>query len=395
MKATGSGATAVLLLPMLLLITGTLLLPVILMFLDSVRDVEVRTALPQTLSALAEWSPSEPVPDAAYTALRSDLATSEVGATGRAASRLNIAMPGARTLLIGAARAFEESQPADDPRAVLLAQDKRWGEARLWQTIVNVQGPWTDEFLLAAVDLRRTPEGFARTGGGLYGTIYARTFLIAVTVTLFCFVLGLPVATFLASLPRQRAVPLLLLLMLPLWTSVLVRAMAWILLLQSSGLVNEILVALRVIETPLTLVFNRVGVLVAMIHVLLPFMILPIYNSMRTIPRRQLLAAGSLGATPFVVFRRVYLPQCRSGIAAGCLLVFAAASGYYVTPALVGGGSDQMLGTFVELAALRYSNQPLAAALGVVFLSLFLIAIGALFVLLRPMKSLGAELARR
>lgn len=389
-----SGGTAVLLMPMLLLLMATLFLPVVLMFLESVRDVEVREALPETLSALSEWFPSDPVPQAAYSSLRNDLAATDPSVTGRAASRLNIAIPGARTLLLGAARAFAESAGTEDPKTILIEQDKRWGEARLWQTIVSVEGPWTEEFLLAAADLRRTPDGLVETGGGLYRAIYIRTFVIAITVAALCLLLGLPVALFLASLPRQRAIPLLLVLMLPLWTSVLVRAMAWILLLQSSGLVNEFLMALRLIDAPLSLVFNRIGVLVAMTHVLLPFMILPIYNSMRTIPRRQLLAAGSLGATPFVVFRRVYLPQCRSGIAAGCLLVFAAASGYYVTPALVGGGSDQMLGTFVELAALRYSNQPLAAALGVVFLFLFFVAIGALFLLLRPMKTLGAELAR-
>ena len=213
-------------------------------------------------------------------------------------------------------------------------------------------------------------------------------------VTGFCLLLGVPVALYLASLSPRKAVPLLLVLMLPLWTSVLVRAMAWILLLQTSGLVNQTLMFLHLVTEPLRLVFNRAGVLIAMTHVLLPFMILPAYNSMRTVPRDQLRAAGSLGATPFTVFRKVYLPQCRSGIAAGCLLVFASASGYYITPALIGGGADQMLGTFVELAALRYSNQPLAAALGVVFLVIFLALVGAMALILRPGTALAERRAR-
>jgi putative spermidine/putrescine transport system permease protein len=386
-------AGTMLLAPMVAFLVATLIVPVMLMVLESARDVEVALALPRTLTALEGWEPAEPVPDTAYSALAEDLKTAG-SSRGKAANRLNLEMPGALSLLSGSFRALDESDSSDS-RSVLVAHDPRWAKPEIWRTIRNASGPWTDRFLLAAVDLRRDAQGkLESVPGSLYQSIYLRTFTVAIVVTGLCLVLGVPVALYLASLSPGKAVPLLLVLMLPLWTSVLVRAMAWILLLQTSGLVNQTLVLLHLVTEPLRLVFNRTGVLIAMTHVLLPFMILPAYNSMRTVARDQLRAAGSLGATPLTIFRRIYLPQCRSGIAAGCLLVFASASGYYITPALVGGGADQMLGTYVELAALRYSNQPLAAALGVVFLVIFLGVVGAIALILRPSASLQGTRVR-
>ena len=386
-------ASIVLLAPMVVFLVATLVIPVLLMVVASARDVEVAVALPRTLAALKSWQPAEPVPDEAYAALAEDLKVAG-SSRGKAATRLNLDMPGALSLLSGSFRALDE-QDGRDPKVVLIAHDARWAKPEIWRAIRDASGPWTDRFLLAAVDLKRDAQGkLGFVPGSLYQSIYLRTFTVAIMVTGFCLLLGVPVALYLASLSPRKAVPLLLVLMLPLWTSVLVRAMAWILLLQTSGLVNQTLMFLHLVTEPLRLVFNRAGVLIAMTHVLLPFMILPAYNSMRTVPRDQLRAAGSLGATPFTVFRKVYLPQCRSGIAAGCLLVFASASGYYITPALVGGGADQMLGTFVELAALRYSNQPLAAALGVVFLVIFLALVGAMALILRPGTALAERRAR-
>src|SRR5690606_21455410 len=140
-----------------------------------------------------------------------------------------------------------DAADATDPRSALIAQDARWGEPGIWRAIWNARGPWTAAFLLAALDLERGQDGaIATTGQSIYRAIYVRTFGISLTVTAICFLLGLPVAVYLASLPPNRAVPLLLLLMLPLWTSVLVRAMAWILLLQNNGAVNQALIFLRI-----------------------------------------------------------------------------------------------------------------------------------------------------
>lgn len=385
--------TTLLFAPMVLFLAATLIVPLLLMLAESVLDLDVRRTLPQTIEALETWNPAEPVPNAAYEALARDFAAGEPLEWGRAASRLNAEMPGARSMLFSGMRALETQGP-ENSRATLVTRDARWAEPDVFRAIWNARGPWTDRFVLAALDMKRQEDGsIAAHGQTIYREIYIRTFTISLSVTMLCLALGLPIAIYLASLPSNRAMPLLLLLMVPLWTSVLVRAMAWILLLQNNGLANQALVTLSLVETPLQLVFNRFGVLVAMTHVLLPFMILPIYNVMRLIPRNQLRAAGSLGASPWVVFRRIYLPQCRSGIAAGCILVLASGSGYYVTPALVGGGADQMLGSFVELAALRYSNQPLAAALGVVFMIVFLTAVTALFVWLRPIRAATGTLS--
>jgi len=380
--------TGLLLAPAVSFLILVLVVPVIIMFLESVRDADVRGVLPETIEALDGWDATAPIPEQVFAALARDLEATPAAEWGLAANRLNIELPGARAVVLSGVRDLEETGAGESPRAFLLAKDERWGEPGIWQAIVSARGPWTIKFLLAALDLKRQADGTVATDTQtIYRAILVRTFIIAVSVTGICLILGLPVAVYLASLPQRRAAPLLLVLMLPLWTSVLVRAMAWILLLQNSGPVNQSLLFLAIVEAPVQLVFNRVGVLVAMTHVLLPFMILPMYNAMRSIPRNQLRAAGSLGASPWVTFRRVYLPQCRAGIAAGCILVFASASGYYITPALVGGGSDQMLGSFVGVAALRYNNLSLAAALGVVFMAVFLLMIGLLFLWLRPAAS--------
>jgi putative spermidine/putrescine transport system permease protein len=148
--------------------------------------------------------------------------------------------------------------------------------------------------------------------------------------------------------------------------------------------VNSLLRATGIIAQPFTLVFNRFAVIVTMVHVLLPFMVLPIYNALRSVPRHQLWAAGSLGASPPVVLWRIYLPQCRAGMAAGIILVLASGAGYYITPALVGGGSDEMLGAFVQQAAIRNNDPQLAAGLGVVFLAIFLIVLAVVGMIVRP-----------
>jgi putative spermidine/putrescine transport system permease protein len=196
-------------------------------------------------------------------------------------------------------------------------------------------------------------------------------------VTLWCLVLGYPLAYKLASLPARVSNLLLILVLLPFWTSLLVRTGAWVVLLQREGLVNDALLALRLIEQPLQLVYNRFGVYVAMTHILLPFMVLPLYSVMRGIPPQYMRAAASLGARPLRAFLRIYLPQTMPGIAAGCLLVFILAIGYYITPALVGGVNDQMISYFVAFYTNQTVNWGMASALGAVLL----IATLALFVL--------------
>jgi putative spermidine/putrescine transport system permease protein len=185
-------------------------------------------------------------------------------------------------------------------------------------------------------------------------------------VTLVCLLLGYPTAWYLSRQTDRKAAILLFLVLLPFWTSLLVRTVAWVVLLQREGVINDALLRAGIIAAPLKMIFNRFAVYVAMVHVLLPFMILPLYSVMKSIPPAYLRAAASLGAPPFVAWLRVYLPQTLPGIGAGCLIVFIQALGYYVTPALVGGADDQMISYFIAFYASKTINWGMAAALALI-----------------------------
>lgn len=203
---------------------------------------------------------------------------------------------------------------------------------------------------------------------GLYFRVLRTTFVIAFQVTLICLLLGYPLAYFLASLRPRAARLLLILVLIPFWTSILVRTYAWMVLLQRQGVINRWLLELGLIDEPLRMMYNRMGVLVGMTHVLLPFMVLPAFAVMRGIDRNILLAAANLGASPFQTFLRVFLPLSLPGVAAGSLLVFILALGFFITPALMGGRSDMMIAQLIETQIRTELNFPFAATLGAVLL---------------------------
>ncbi|MDE1950768.1 MAG: ABC transporter permease, partial [Burkholderiales bacterium] len=197
-----------------------------------------------------------------------------------------------------------------------------------------------------------------------YIEVFGRTLWVSFLVTFFCLAIGYPLAYWLTRLPAKTGNLMMVLVLLPFWTSLLVRTTAWIVLLQKEGLVNSLLMKLGLIQQPLELIFNRFGVVTAMTHILLPFMILPMVSVMRQIPPSYVRAARSLGASPFTAFRRVYLPQSMPGVSAGVLLVFILAIGFYITPVLVGGAGDQMMSYFIADHLTRSLNWGLASALG-------------------------------
>lgn len=256
--------------------------------------------------------------------------------------------------------------------AATLAQiDPRWGRPAIWAAMRHADGPLTSHYLLAALDRRLTADDrIVRVAPqqAVFETIFLRTFKISAVVALLCVALGYPVAYLLASLPQRAANPLLILVLLPFWTSALVRTAAWAVLLQSNGVVNNMLQYVGLIDAPLQLIYNRVGVYIAMTHVLLPFFILPLYGVMKGISPTAMRAASSLGAPPLRAFWKVYLPQSLPGVAAGAIIVFTLALGYYVTPALVGGGADQMISASIAFYTNQSLNWGMAAAL-----SLFLL----------------------
>jgi putative spermidine/putrescine transport system permease protein len=254
----------------------------------------------------------------------------------------------------------------------LIGFDARWGDISFWRAIAAASRPHTLRYVLTAVDLSATWDGDivpAPPEKRVYVHLLLRTLWISIVVTALCLACAYPLAYFMATVSGRWAGVLLILVLLPFWTSVLVRTAAWIVMLQKEGVLNTVLLALGVVAEPLELIFNRLGVYVAMTYVLLPFMVLPLYSVMKSIKPDQLHAAESLGATPLSAFLSVYFPQTVPGATAGCLLVFIQAVGFYVTPALVGGRKDQMISMVIANHALDLANWNMAAALSLVILA--------------------------
>jgi putative spermidine/putrescine transport system permease protein len=341
--------------------------PLVMMTVVSVTDGTVRAVLPDTAEAIAGWDGAGQPPKAVQDALVADLRRpSEQMAFGDAVRRLNSEAAGFRTLLSRTASAVRDA-PADQP-VDLVAIDKRWGEPGFWQAMQRAMPRYTDRNLLAAVDLKRDTDGSIVADASANRAIMLRTFAIAGLVTLLCALIGLPYAMIAAAASGWVRNLLLLAVLLPLWTSLLVRTAAWVILLQNEGLINDFLIAIGVVSQPLQLIFNRTGVVIAMTHVLLPFMVLPIYSVLLGIPRNLMPAASSLGASRLRAFRHVLLPLVLPGLLSGSLLVFMVALGYYITPALVGGAEDQMISSVIAFFATGTANWGMAGALGLILL---------------------------
>ena len=335
-------------------------------------DSDLPKTLPATLAVLEKWDGQALPGEAAYAALALDLRElRESGRLGIPAKRLGYEISGFRSLLNKTVRKLPESAPYKD---ALVAANPEWGELPYWQAIRNAAGPHTARYLLAALDREHNAAGeIVVNPESAFIDVFLRTFWIAGVVTAWCLLLGYPVAYWLSILPPGKANLLMILVLLPFWTSLLVRTAAWIVLLQSGGLLNGLLMALGFTDQPLELVFNRFGVIVAMTHILLPFMILPLYSVMKGIPPYYVRAAVSLGAHPFLAFWKVYVPQTIAGVGAGCLLTYILALGYYITPALVGGPADQMVSYFVAFYTNKTINWGMASALGALLLAATLV----------------------
>ena len=370
---------------LLLPLTGFLLVffvaPMLGLLSLAVREVEVPRALPRTLAALQSWQPGQSLPDAVFPGLARDLAEARAASTlADAARRLNYEVNGVRSTLMRAAREVS-SAPAGavfGPE-FFAAVDPALASPDFFAAVQRARGPASAYYLLAAFDLARGARGeIERTAEAnrIYVDVLMRTLGISASVTVLCLLMGFPVALLLTQVSEKTANWLMVLVLLPFWTSLLVRTAAWVVVLQREGLINAMLMRLGVIAEPLTLIYNRTGVLIAMTHVLLPFMILPLYSVLKGIPPSYMRAAASLGAPPVPAFFRVYLPMAAPAIVAGSLMVFILAMGYYITPALVGGGSDQMLSYFVATYTTDTGNWGLASALGLVMLATTLVLYG-------------------
>ncbi len=366
-----------LVLPLFLFILITFIIPIGDMLFRSADNPRLVELFPETVAALEQWDGKKLPDEAAFAALAKELKLRrEDRNLGKAATRLNYERGGMRSLFTKSARKLKRVEHGPYTEAMIKI-DKRWGQRETWAVIKLISERYTLVHYLAAVDRRFDVDGnvvMQPEVRRIYITIWVRTLWLSLVVTLTCLVLGYPVSYLLATLPLRTSNLLMIMVLLPFWTSLLVRTTTWIVLLQSNGVINDILVWLHIIsdESRIRMIYNMTGTLIAMTQILLPFMVLPLYSVMKTIPPTSTRAAQSLGANPFTAFVRIYLPQSVPGIGAGSLFVFILAIGYYITPALVGGSSGQLISNFVAYHIKSSLNWGLAAALGAILLVLIL-----------------------
>ncbi|WP_374383278.1 ABC transporter permease [Dongia sp.] len=365
-----------LVLPLFLFILVVFVTPIAILLTRAVDNPEIADNLPLTTTALKDWNGTDVPDEAVFAAFAEDLkAAQKSKATGLLGKRLNYELPGTRSKMLQAGRAAERMTEGPFKDA-FLKLDPLWGKTETWNVIERASHRTTSFYLLKALDRQWSPTGSIEQVSPdqrLFVDVFVRTLGISVGVTLATLILGFPLAYILATLPPRHSNLLMILVLLPFWTSLLVRTTAWVVVLQTEGPVNDLLLWLGVTNEPLQLIFSRFGTIVAMTHIQLPFTLLPIYSVMKTISPNYVRAARSLGAGPFSAFWSIYFPQTMPGIAAGCLLTFILCLGYYITPALVGGPTDQMISYFVALYTNRELNWGQASALGAILLAATLV----------------------
>ena len=363
--------------PLLIFIFVAFIMPIVSMLSRSVENDLVSQTLPQTVRALQSWDalsgklPSEPV----YAAFALDIQNAaKAKVHTKVGLRLNYEKSGIASLFKKTARKAKKWDIQNDGpfKDKLIKVHKGWGEVEVWQTLKTHSPRYTSGYFLNAIDMRKTAEGadFQPEDKPILIKLFQRTLIMSLIITFSCILLGYPVAWLLANLPMRQANLLMILVLLPFWTSLLVRTSAWKVMLQQQGVINDILVQLSLVsdEARLIMINNEIGTIVAMTHILLPFMILPMYSVMQTIPPSYLRAAKSLGATNWTAFWRVYFPQSVPGIGAGSILVFILAIGYYITPEIVGGTKGVFISNRIAYHILKSLNWGLAAALGTILL---------------------------
>ncbi len=365
-----------LILPVFLFIVVSFAIPVVLLLSRAVIDPSIAGNLPKTVAALAEWDGKDLPSESAYAALVADFHDVQArNAAAFVAKRLNYEISGIRSRIISSAR---KAAAIDAPpyKEQMIAADRIWGDRLIWAKIKQSGQIFTSFYLLRVLDIDRDAEGRlvpVSADQAIYRTLLWRTFSISLIVTVLTLILGYPVAYVLATTPPRISNLLMVLVLVPFWTSLLVRTTAWFVLLQDNGPINDFLAFVNLTEQPLHLIFSRFGTIVAMTHIQLPFTILPIYSVMKSISPSYMRAARSLGGGPFYSFFKVYFPLTLPGIGAGCLLTFILSLGYYITPALVGGPSDQMISGVIATTLNLENNWGKASALSAILLAATLV----------------------
>ena len=373
--------------PLAIFLLLTFVAPIVALLQRAIENPEVAATLPQTVAVLSKWDRKSALPDQAFSALAEDLARAKEDTTaGNLARRLNIELSGSRSLVMGTARAMplrDADGKALSPaaaREAIIALNAQWGQPDVWRVIAQNGSVYSPYYLLASLDLRQNVFGdieAAAPESAIYRTIFGRTLWMSAVVTLITLLLAYPLAYWLSTMQERRANLLMILVLIPFWTSILVRVAAWIVLLQSEGLVNKALMLAGLTQSPLELVFNRVGVYISMTHILLPFMILPLYTNLEKHDPALLEAAQDLGAGAWTRFWRITFPLSLPGIWSGTALVFIPVLGMFAIPELLGGTGDLLIGNLIKEQFLDNRDWPLGSTLALL-LTLAVLALAAL-----------------
>jgi putative spermidine/putrescine transport system permease protein len=347
-------------LPLVIFVLVSFIFPIGQMLLRSVNNDTASSVLPNFTIAIKDWDEQGLPPEETIKLFVLDMQVArekrEIGKTvGNLATRINYEIPGSRSLFTSSSRKLTNVTEGPYTEALLEISEK-WDNPVLWRSLKRATSDFTPYFYMAALDLKYDDEGNITEADELY-QIYVSNFFKTLT------------------LPLKTSNLLMILVLLPFWTSLLVRTTAWIAILQTEGIINDILVFIGLVgdDGRVQMIYNQTGTIIAMVHILLPFMILPLFSVMKTIPPSYMRAASSMGAKTFTAFRRIYFPLTLPGIAAGTLLVFILAIGYYITPALVGGEDGLLISNLIAYHIQKSLNWSLGAALGSLLLVIVLV----------------------
>ncbi|ARJ49395.1 MULTISPECIES: ABC transporter permease [Candidatus Pelagibacter] len=363
--------------PLLLFLIITYILPIGDMFMRSIDDKMVTNMLPKTFTAMEKWDGKEMPPEEVFAGFYSDFKILVQNKEhGKLAQRLNKEKNGFNSIIKKLFRQVQRNK-IDEGQSIkeqIMKVHKRWRDVEYWQAIKRTAPPYTTAKYLKGMDMYYGPDGNimqVEEDRRIHRILWLRTLEIAFFVTLFSFLMGYPIAHLLATLPMKYSNLLMICVLLPFWTSLLVRTASWMILLQQQGIVNDFFVMIGLVadDNRPEMMYNKVGTYVAMTQILLPFMVLPLYSVMKTISPSLMRAGKSLGGTPFVAFWKIYFPLTIPGIGAGCLLVFILAIGYYITPALVGGASGTLISNQIAYHMKTTLDWSFASAMGLMLLT--------------------------
>ena len=367
-----------LVLPPILFLAILFIIPIGDLLLRSVDDRLINEVLPRTFAQYESWD-RQTVPDEAmFKAMFLDLTNADKLKLGRSTTRMNYEMSGWRSLIKKSGRKFKKKKIKGPPyKEAMIELDKRWGDVAFWRSLGAMKDVYTLGYYLNAVDLRYDADKnpiAQPENRRVYVMLWWRTLLVSVMVTILCLFLAYPVAHLLATLPLRYSNLLMICVLMPFWTSLLVRIVAWMVMLQQQGVINDTLVWTGILgdDNRLSMMYNFTGTIIVMTQILLPFMILPIYSVMKGVSPSLMKAALNLGASPSLAFIKVYMPQTLPGVGAGILLVFIVAIGYFITPELVGGKDGRLIGNMIDYQMKTSLNWGLAAAMGTILLGAIL-----------------------